>query len=1077
MNGLFLHTGNRLETLTAELAAVMAQPLASPFTPEVVMVQSLGMRRWLSLQLAERLGICMNAAFPFPRTFLDGTLRALVPEMAPADAFAPDLLTWKIHRLLPTLLRRPEFAPVSAYAADGDGLKLYQLATRLAALFDQYLVYRPAMLLEWERARADDLFTPKGDAAWQAALWRELNPDRALHFGAVLERLQQGRFAADAQWPERVSIFGIASLPPAQMEVFLALAAHLPVHLFLLAPSREYHGDDWTPKQRARYGAMGLAPAGEGNPLLTSLGKLNAQFTNVLLEADERAGHRIVNLPEHFEEPPTDNLLHGLQRDILLAQNRGTLSDLDAQPIAPKDTSLQLHVCHSPMREVEALYNQLLALLAEDPTLRPRDILVMTPEIERYAPLIHAVFGNPEDPALRIPYSIADRQPRSDSPAIHTFLSLLECVGTRLAAPQGFALLQSPVFRQKFGFDDAQLSRLRHWIRESGIRWGIDAAHRAALGLPDFAENTWRHGIDRLLLGYAMPGENRTLFEGILPMDDVEGGEAELLGRFVEAMEGVFFAISLLDKTRPLGEWPDVLRSVLERFFSASPDDDARDVRTLREAFDQLERIAKEAGPEQRVEFPAVREHIAGLMGEAEQRGGFLRGGVTFCALKPMRSIPARVIWLMGMNEAVFPRRTQPPQFDLMSAEPKPGDRSPRDDDRYLFLEALLSARDRLRISHVGRSLVNNDKLPPSVVVSELLDYLDQSCTFPDGMNARQCLVTEHRLHAFSRSYFESGGRLFSYSAANAAAAAARSISERPFIQEPLPEPEAELRNVALADLLAFFVNPSAFFLRRRLGIRLDENDDTLEETEPLTPDALLLYSLGRELFDARIAGTALPGEAALSARAMLPPGSMGTQYFLAQSSSAKAFQATLSRLLPTTTRDEPRVIDLRLGAFTLTGRIEALYNGRLAFFRPAKLKAKDRLRAWITHLAWCAACETAPPPTLLVGEGESVQFTAQPQSSLAALLELYWRGLQTPLPFFPASSLEFAAKQDAKGAPPLERARAIWRGNVRAKAEGADAAFQLCFGGAEANPLDAAFEHLALAIYAPMLDAQEAAT
>ena len=1074
MNGLHLHTGNRLETLAAELASVMAQPPGSPFTPEIVMVQSLGMRRWLSLQLAERLGICMNAAFPFPRTFLDETLRRLVPEMAPAEAFEPDLLTWKIHHSLPALLRRPEFAPVNAYAAEGDALKLYQLSTRLAALFDQYLIYRPALLLEWERARPGDLFAPTGDAAWQAALWRELNRDRALHFGAVLERLKQGRFPADAQWPQRVSIFGIASLPPAQMEVFLALAAHLPVHLFLPAPSREYHGDDWTPKQRAR---RGLAPAGEGNPLLTSLGKLNAQFTNVLLEADERAGHRIVNLPEHFEEPPADNLLHGLQRDILLAQSRGASSELAPQLIAPDDASLQLHVCHSPMREVEALYDQLLALLAEDPTLRPRDILVMTPEIERYAPLIHAVFGNPEDPALRIPYSIADRQPRSDSPAIHTFLSLLECVGARLTAPQGFALLQSPVFRQKFGFDDAQLARLRHWIHESGIRWGIDAAHRTALGLPEFAENTWRHGIDRLLLGYAMPGANRALFEGILPQDDVEGGEAELLGRFVEAMEGVFSALALLDQTRPLGEWPGILRSVLERFFSESSDDDARDVRTLREACAQLERIAQQAGPEQPVEFAAMREHCAGLMGEAEQRGGFLRGGVTFCALKPMRSIPARVLWLLGMNEAVFPRRSQPLQFDLMSAEPLPGDRSPRDDDRYLFLEALLSARDRLRISHVGRSLVNHDQLPPSVVVSELLDYLDQSCTFPNGRSARQTLVIEHRLHAFSRSYFEPGGRLFSYSASNAAAAAARALPAAPFLSQSLPEPEAELRNVELADLLAFVTNPAAFFLQRRLGIRLDESDDTLEETEPLTPDALLLYTVGSELFEARIAGATLPGHAALAARALLPPGSVGTQYYWKQAASAKAFQSTLARLLATTTRDQPRGIDLRLGAFTLTGRIEALYNGRLAFFRPAKLKAKDRLRAWATHLAWCAASDATPPPTLLAGDGQAVQFAPQPPSQLEALMELYWRGLQAPLPFFPNASLEFAAKQDSKGAPPLERARAIWRGNVRAKAEGADAAFQLCFGGPEADPLDAEFERLALAIYAPLLDAEEAAT
>jgi len=939
------------------------------------------------------------------------------------------------------------------------------------------------MLLEWERAggSADGLFAPTGDAAWQASLWRELNRERQLHFGAVLERLKAGRFSPDAEWPERVSIFGIASLPPAQMEVFLALAAYCPVHLFLAEPSREFHGDDLTPKQRAR---RGLAPDGEGNPLLTSLGRLNAQFTNVLLEADERAGHRIVNDSERFVEPSGGGLLHGLQRDILSAQNRGALGgegSLEQLVVAPDDASLQLHVCHSPMREVEVLYDQLLALLAEDPTLKPRDILVMTPEIERYAPLIHAVFGCPEDAVLRIPYSIADRQPRSDSPAINTFLSLLECVGKRFTAPEGFALLQSPVFRRKFDFDDAQLASVRHWIHESGIRWGIDAAHRAALGFPEFSENTWRHGIDRLLLGYAMPGDNRTLFEGILPQDDVEGSDAELLGRFVAAMEGVFAAIALLDQPRALGEWPGVLRNVIEDFFAETPgDEETGDVRELREAVARLATIAQTAGGEQLVEFPAMREHFSGLMGEAEQRGGFLTGGVTFCALKPMRSIPARVIWLMGMNDAVFPRRSQPPQFDLMSAEPKPGDRSPRDDDRYLFLEALLSARDRLRISHVGRSLVNHDTLPPSVVVSELLDYLDQSCQFPEGRDARKTLVFEHRLHAFSRSYFEPNGRLFSYSRANCAAASAKRIGrEIPFIEQPLAEPEAEFRNVELANLLAFFVNPAAFFLRQRLGIRFDESDDTLAETEPLTPDNLQLYSVCSELFDARLAGKTPPGEEALFARALLPPGSVGAQYYQERDASAKALQATVARLLATTTRNEPRQIDLRIGAFTITGRIDALYAGRLAFFRPSKLKPKDHLRAWIQHLVWCAACnEAAPLATILAGNDEAVQFAPQPANELEALLELYWQGLQKPLPFFPMTSLEFVKKQDSKGRPPIEYAHAIWRGNMRAEGECEDAAFRLCFGGAETehDPLDAEFEQLALAIYGPLLAAREPA-
>lgn len=1039
------------------------------------MVQSLGMRRWLSLQLAEQRGICMQCRFPLPRTFLDETLRALVPEMASPDAFAPELMTWKIHRALPGLLPRPEFAAVRAYAADGDPLKLYQLAERVAGLFDQYLVYRPAMLLEWERGDSSE----EGDAAWQATLWRELNAARQLHFGAVLERLREGRLPAEARWPERVSIFGIASLPPAQMEVFLALAAHCPVHLFLLAPSREYHGDDLTPRQRAR---RGMAPTAEGNPLLTSLGKLHAQFVNVILEADEQAGFRIVNASEPFVEPTGTSLLHGLQREVLLAQNRGATwaseEPLEKAGIDRADASLQLHVCHSPMREIEVLYDQLLALLAEDPTLKPREILVMTPEIELYAPLIHAVFGCPEDPALRIPYSIADRQPRSDSPTISAFISILECVGKRCTAPEIFELLQTALLRCKFGFDDAGLARIRHWIHESGIRWGIDAAHRASLGLPASDEATWRRGIERLLLGYAMPGGNRILFEGILPQDDVEGSGAELLGRFVAAVEAIFSALETLAQPRPLGEWPHVLRAILDTFLAEAPgDEESHDALALRTALERLSLIAEQAGRDQIVEFAAMREHFVGLMGEAEQRGGFLTGGVTFCALKPMRSIPARVIWLLGMNEESFPRRSQPPQFDLISAQPKLGDRSVRDDDRYLFLEALLSARDRLRISHVGRSVIDHEVFPPSVVVSELLDYLDQSCAFPDAAKARQFLVFEHRLQAFSKSYFLPEGRLFSFSAANCAAAAApRPLKAAPFFDQPLAEPDAELRNVELENLIAFFKSPAAYFLKRRLGVQLRLTDDTLEESEPLTPGGLGLYTVRNELFESRFAGLPLPSETAIFARAFLPPGSVGHQHYQAVERAGEALHSKFRSLIGTTRRDAPHLINLKLGPFTLTGRIESIYNGRLAFVRPAKLKPGDWLNAWLQHLAWCVASAAPPPPTLLAGEGEVVRFASQPADQLQALLEIYWRGLSSPLPFFPKSALEFVSTQGCKGKPPIERARAIWVGQMKTAGECEDPAFRLCFGGTESDtdPLDEFFEHLALAVFGPMLAASQ---
>ena len=1090
MNGLFLHTGNRLETLADELATVARDPLENPLTPEVVIVQSQGMRRWLSLQLADRLGVCLNFQFPFPHTLLDEALRAAVPDLAPREEFDPALLAWRIHELLPSLLEEPEFEPVRHYVADGDAMKLYQLATRFARLFDQYLVYRPEMILDWEASGPGSKGrSPKGEPLplfdAQAMLWRKLNPERRIHFAAALRRISQG-LPREGLFPERISIFGISSLPPAQMQVFLQLAEVRPVHLFMMAPSREYHGDDMTAKQRARRGLRGQ---GGGNPLLTSLGKLNARFTSVLLESDERAGHRAVDLPETFIEPGTDSLLHTIQADVLLARNRGTgLDEFGAEPftVTADDASVQLHVCHSPMREVEVLYDQLVDLFAHDRSLKPRDILVMTPNIEQYAPLIHAVFGCPENPALRIPYSVADRAPKSDSPIVGTFLALLDLPGTRRTAPQVFALLQMPPFRRRFNFDDNDLERIRGWIDETGIRWGNDEAHRAELGLADFTENTWRHGIDRLLLGYAMVGGNRNTFEEVLPQDDVEGEPAELAGRFAEAVNALFDAINALNQPRALADWPDALQTVVNTFFTASGDsllEEGRDHRETQSAADRedalglwnaverLRAIARKVGPGQPVDFVAVREFMIEALGEAEQRGGFLTGGITFCALKPMRSIPARVIWLMGMNDGAFPRHAQPLRFDLIAAAPIPGDRSVRDDDRYLFLEALASARDRLCMSHVGRSLVSRDKFPPSVVVSELLDYLDQSCVFPENRSARESLVVLHRLHGFSRRYFEPGGRLFSYSAANCAAAAVRALTaEEPiFLERPLAPPEPQSAAVELAGLLSFFDNPSAFFLRERLAIRLSRGESAMAESEPMSVEHLTRYQVRRELLERKVAEEAFPDKNVFTSRALLPVGSVGEQHFAAMRRDISTLFDRVIALLGTTARDPAFPLDLRIGEFTLSGRLDALYSGRLAFFRPADIKAKDRIRAWIQHLAWCSADAATPPATLLVGQNEAIQFPPLPrEESILRLMELiaiYQQGWCKPLSFFPESSWEYARNIDAT--VPLEKARAKWRGGFNFSGEMDDPAYHLCFG--ECDPLDEQFEKLAIAVFGAM--------
>jgi len=1112
MNGLHLHTGNRLETLAGELAEVLSQPEAFDiagvsdvsgdpafdpvFSPEIVLVQSLGMSRWVSLQIAERLGICMNCEFPFPQAFLDRTLRQLVPEMAPRELFSVERMTWRIYHLLAALLPRAEFAPVRRFLADGDAIKRYQLAQRVANLFDQYLVYRPAMILDWERARSAKSAEGEhssGDAAWQSILWREVNSGRHLHFAAALERLSTLAIPPG----RRLSIFGVSSLPPAHMEVLFHLAGTRPVHLFLLAPSREYHGDDLTPRQRARRGLP--QDADSGHPLLASLGRLNAHFTELLLEADERAGHRIASESDRFETPhnshssqssgasearESETRLARLQADILHARPPGEV------PPPPGgfegDDSIILHVCHSPMREVEVLYDQLLALLEADPGLAPRDILVMAPDIETYAPFIHAVFGYPENPALRIPYSVADRHPRAESHFVDVFLRLLELPGTRCTARQIFSLLESEPLRRRFDFTDGDLHRIREWIDASGIRWALDGAHREAFGVPPVAETTWRYGLDRLLLGYAMTGGNRETFEGILPLDDMETGSADLLGRLAGALEAIEQTLAEAQAERTLPGWSAWLGHVLERFFVA--DDRAEEsaaLQRMRLAFEQLAAPVGESGGNDPVPFEAVREHLAGTLGADEHGRRFLTGGVTFCALKPMRSIPARVIWLLGMDEGAFPRKPQPLQFDLMARHWKLGDRSVRDDDRYLFLEALISARERLVISYVGRSERNNQPIAPSIVVSELLDALAASSP---GENLRDCLTVEHPLQAFSPRYFGAVGaaagamnepRLFTYSAANAEASPLpgrkRPTLEPPFAPEPLPEPEAGERVLSLDRLAEFLACPAAFFLKQRLGMHLREEDNELEENEPSRVDSLAAYHLKAELLEAVLKGQPEPEARAFAARALVPPGSVGERYTAKFGHETRAFHRRVAPHLGAP--EEPLSGTLELGGFTLNYRIDSIYAGRVVHFRLASLKPKDYLRLWVRHLAFCALRESADCPARLIGSDEEVEFAVpeQPGDLLTALLELYWQGLRRPLPFFPAAARAYAkaaANPRYAGDPfrPLQEARKAWGGSDFKEGESSELAYRICFPGGGNAALDAEFESLAQAVFVPML-------
>ena len=466
-----------------------------------------------------------------------------------------------------------------------------------------------------------------------------------------------------------------------------------------------------------------------------------------------------------------------------------------------------------------------------------------------------------------------------------------------------------------------------------------------------------------------------------------------------------------------MSDWVEPLQKIIEQFLDPVGEEELRDVRFLRMTIDRLRTVGEAIEDKPGVDFRLVRHHLTGQLATMEQRGHFFQGGVTFCALKPVRSIPARVVCLLGVNDQVFPRRPQANQFDLMARSPRAGDPSARQDDRYSFLETILSAREKISISYVGRSAVHNKEIPPSVVVSELLDYLNQAFVFPEKKTAREFLLTEHPLHAFSPRYFssrDSTDRFFSYSEANAEASrsitAARASEMPPFITDPLPEIEEQTRNLELRELIDFWGNPSRYFVRRRLGLTLRDTGYSLSDNEPFQLTALEKYPIKQELLATELEANQPLSSEVLEARGLLPPGVIGELQLRSMRVEIQKLAPIVQSHIGGGGKDEPVSIDLELDAFSLSGKVNSLYGGRSIHFRTAKLNPKDHLRAWIEHLALCAVGEDKEPRTVLIGRDAVVTFSHVPSArvELQILCELFWQGLTLPLPFFPASAMAF---------------------------------------------------------------------
>ncbi|KLI99243.1 exodeoxyribonuclease V subunit gamma [Luteimonas sp. FCS-9] len=1090
-----LYPSNALEVLAGLLAAELRRPVpgGSILAPEVVLIPQVAMRRWLQATLAAEHGVAANLEFLTPGEFV---ARALAANLGPAqDELDAASLRWRLYAALvdPEVLAQPALASLAAYLAGDDALRPWALAGELAGVFEKYQAWRRDWLLRWEGG-ADP-----GDP--QAALWRHVaagRDTRARRIQTYLDRFAGERATLPQGLPRRMFAFATLNVSPDVLRVLATQARVGTLHFYLPTPARGYWGDlqALAPHRRARadeaFDAALLAGHADDNRLLQAWGAAGRDFMALLGGYEvvhPRAEIEVYADPLESGQRPLDGgglgdtLLRRMQSDLF----RRAPPPAPAPRAAPelRDPSLQLHACHTRLRELQVLHDQLRGLLEDprfDPPLQPREIAVLAPDIDPYVPYLEAVFGHarpgtePEaqgtadtGPGVRtrIPYALADTSPLAGEPLAEVFVRLLGLPVSRFGLNETLDLLASPPLAQAAGLDAAAFERLHGWLQAAGARWGLDGAHRAAHGAPDDDAYTWTFALDRLLLGHASGSEDA--IARVAPWPALEGGALDALDTLVRLLRVLSRAQRGLGEALAPGAWRERLLGLLDALLPGTPSAPAtqRALDRLRRLIDAFAADAARAGVETPVPAEVVRAHFAQLLAEADTRAPLLTGGISVGRMVPMRLLPFRVICLLGMNDGDFPRRDAAAGLNRLTAElgttrRRHGDRSTREDDRFLFLQLFASAQDVFYVSYLGADARDGSVREPSPLVAELL--ATAAAYHADPQAAAAALTVRHALQPFAPAAFGADGdpRRFSYRAqwqpASARIGGARTPLA-PWCATPLPPstddgiapPDTTL---SLDALRRFLVAPAAQFLRERLDLRLAEAAEVGQDVEPLlTPGAGLQKALLQQrVFDALLAGDTDALYARLRAQALLPSGPLGQRQLDALLAAlrpyAKAFADWGGARPP-----ETRRIEVELDGMRLHGRLDRLYPQGLGHVRLGAMNGPAAIRHGLDWLLAGAAGLDLPLVQVFdAGEGGIGPFVraplppAQARAALQRLLDLRREGLQAPLPFGPYSGWDYFSADDPERA--LQAATARWRGGERQWGEGTGEAYRLALRG-----------------------------
>jgi exodeoxyribonuclease V gamma subunit len=1035
---LHLHRAARTDVLADELGALLATPPDDPFASEVVVVPARGVERWLTQRLSHHLGtgprggdgVCAGVEFLQP-----ASLVGLLLDRAADDPWHPDRLVWPLLATIDASLGEPWCATLATHLGHGQTgdegelrrSRRWSVARRLAELFSSYAVQRPALVTDWREGRdTDGCGSPLADdLMWEAELWRRLLARMAAagHDEApdqrhlrVCRALREGELAG-LDLPDRLSLFGHTRLPQTEIDLLAALGVHRDVHLWLAQPSAAL----WDAVSAAGAAVRPRAEADAdvaAHPLLASLGR-DARELATVLGARIAAGEAVDAGAAPDPDAP-DTLLGWLQGD-LRANAAPSATVRAGRVLGPRDRSVQVHACHGAARQVDVLREVLVGLLEDDPTLEPRDIVVMCPDIETFAPLVSAGFGLGEliaddgsddtlHPAHRLRVRLADRATSSTNPLLSVAVALIELAGGRATASQVIDLLSRPVCRRRFGFADDDLTRITRWVAEAGVRWGIDGTQRAAYAMDAFPHNTWSAGLDRLLLGVAMSGdEHRSLGRG-LPIDDIASGEIELVGRLSEAVTRLGDCLTALDTAQAAGDWFEAVAHGVRDLCEVDADD-AWQLPQFERELARARASAEQSAPDVPLRLADVRALLQARLAGRPTRANFRTGMLTVSTMVPMRSVPHRVVCLVGLDDGVFPRTSGIDGDDVLARGPLVGERDRRGEDRQLLLDAVLAAGERLVITYTGATEHTGAERPPAVPLGELVDALDRTASGP----VRDSVVVRHPLQSYDVRNHRAGDLgtdgPFSFDRASLAGARA-SVRER----TPVPAfldgglPPAPQRDVTLAELVAFVHKPARTFLRSRLDVATPFEPDQVADAIPVTLDPLQKWAIGdrilREVLSSDDPGEA--GEAAMFAeqlRGTLPPFVLGYSELHGVVSEC---QALLQRTIELRSAPKRSIdIDVSLGGGRrLTGTVPQVHGNQVVSLTYSRPGPGSRITSWLNVLALSASFPDenwtghavsrgkAGPQRALVGP-----LDQRASDWILSLVDLFDSGHAAPLP------------------------------------------------------------------------------